>query len=40
VFDTREVREVLEEVPLSEPAVIRYMKEMISENLTDLSDTP
>jgi anti-sigma regulatory factor (Ser/Thr protein kinase) len=40
VFDTREVKEVLEEVPLSEPAVIRYMKEMISENLTDLSDTP
>jgi anti-sigma regulatory factor (Ser/Thr protein kinase) len=39
VFDTMEVRVVLEEVPLSEPAVIRYMKEMIHENLKDLSET-
>lgn len=39
VFDTKEVKEVLEEVPLSEPTVIRYMKEMIRENLADLSDT-
>jgi hypothetical protein len=35
-FDTREIKKVLEEVPLSEPAVIRYMKEMIEENTVEL----
>ena len=39
VFDTREIKEILEEVPLSEPSVIRYMKEMIGENLKQLTDT-
>lgn len=36
VFDTREVKEVLEGLPLTEPAVIRQLKEMIRENLKDL----
>jgi hypothetical protein len=36
VFDTREVKLILEEVPLSEPSVIRYIKEMINENLREL----
>jgi hypothetical protein len=36
VFDTREVKEVLEEIPISDPAVIAYMKEMIGENLEEL----
>ena len=31
--------EVLEGVPLSEPAVIRYMKEMIEENLAEITET-
>ncbi len=38
-FNTIELKEVLEEVPLSEHAVIRYMKEMIEDNLKSLSDT-
>ncbi len=39
IFDTREIKEVLEDVPLSEPAVIRYMKEMIEENLKEIAET-
>ena len=39
IFDTREVKDALEDVPLSEPAVIRYMKEMIDENLRVLAET-
>lgn len=39
VFDTREIKEVLEDVPLSDPAVIRYMKEMIEENLGEVTET-
>ncbi len=38
IFDTREVKEVLENVPLSEPKVIGYMKEMIGENLGELEE--
>ncbi len=40
IFDTREIKEVLEDVPLSEPAVIRYMKEMLEENLKIFSENP
>jgi anti-sigma regulatory factor (Ser/Thr protein kinase) len=36
ILDTREVREVLEDVPLNEPSVGRYLKEMIRENLMDM----
>ncbi len=36
VFDTMEIKEVLEKVPISDPAVISYMKEMIGENLEEL----
>ena len=39
VFDTREVKDVLQDVPVSEPAVIRYMKEMIEENSRDITAT-
>lgn len=39
IFDTREVKEILEDVPLSEPAVIRYMKELIEENLNELHNS-
>jgi anti-sigma regulatory factor (Ser/Thr protein kinase) len=39
VFDTREVKDTLQDVPLSEPAVIRYMKEMIDENIRDIAET-
>lgn len=36
IFDTREVKAILEDVPLSELAVIKSMKEMIQENLMAL----
>ncbi len=36
VFDTREVKEVLEGIPLSEPSVNVYLKEMIEENLKEI----
>jgi anti-sigma regulatory factor (Ser/Thr protein kinase) len=36
IFDTREVKEILEDMPLNDPAVIRQLKEMINENLIDL----
>ncbi len=32
VFDTAEIREVLGDVPLSEPAVMQWMREFIEEN--------
>jgi anti-sigma regulatory factor (Ser/Thr protein kinase) len=35
-LDSREVKEVLEGVPLNEPGVIRFVREMIRENLTEL----
>ena len=37
-FDTVEVREALEGVPLNEPAVIKLLTGMVSENLKDLRD--
>lgn len=36
VFDTREVKEILDGMPLNDPAVIRHLKEMIKENLMEL----
>jgi K+-sensing histidine kinase KdpD len=36
IFDTSEVREVLDDVPLNEPSVGRYLKEMIRENLKEI----
>ncbi len=36
VFDTIEVKEVLDDLPLNDPTVIRHLKEMIRENLKDL----
>jgi K+-sensing histidine kinase KdpD len=36
IFDTREVREVLDDVPLNEPSVGRYLRDMIRENLKEL----
>ena len=36
VFDTKEIKEVLEDVSLREPSVISYLKEMIEENLKEL----
>jgi anti-sigma regulatory factor (Ser/Thr protein kinase) len=36
VFDTREVKEVLEDMPITEPSVGRYLKDMIRENLEEL----
>lgn len=36
VFDTREVREALDGIPLNEPSVIPLLKEMIAANLEEL----
>lgn len=36
VFDTREVREALDGIPLNEPSVIPLLKEMIAANLDEL----
>ncbi|KAF5083399.1 Histidine kinase-, DNA gyrase B-, and HSP90-like ATPase [anaerobic digester metagenome] len=36
VFDTREVREALDGLPLNEPSVIPLLKEMIASNLEEL----
>ena len=33
VFDTKEVKEVLEGSPLNHPAIIKYLEEMIDENM-------
>jgi hypothetical protein len=37
-FDTREIKEILEGMPLNDPLVIRQLKEMINENLNELRD--
>ncbi|MHC1775317.1 MAG: ATP-binding protein [Lentimicrobium sp.] len=36
-FDTDEVNEMLEGMPISEPGVIRFLKEMIKENLREIN---
>ncbi len=33
IFDTREIKETLEDVPISNPQVIAFMKDLIRENL-------
>lgn len=35
-FDTDEVKEALGNIPLNEPAVVRMLTEMVSENITEL----
>lgn len=36
VFNTKEIVEVLDGVPINEPEVLRYLKEMINENLKEI----
>jgi hypothetical protein len=36
IFETREIKEVLEGIPLNEPKIRNYLKEMISENINEL----
>ena len=36
VFDTIEVKEALDGLPVNEPQVMKYLKEMIRENLADI----
>ena len=36
VFDTKEVKEVLEEVALNDPNILIYLKEMINENVNTI----
>lgn len=38
LFDTKEIKEVLEGMPLSELPVIKYMKQMIAEGLSELGE--
>lgn len=35
-FDTREIKEVLEGIPLNEPEVVKMLRNMIKENLSEL----
>ncbi len=37
IFDTREIKEVLDGVPLNDTSVMKYLEEMIKENTSDLS---
>lgn len=37
-YDTREARKMLDNVPLSDPGVIRFVKEMIREQLADIAE--
>ena len=39
VFDTREVKQVLDDVPISNPEVRKYIREMIDENLKEIQAT-
>jgi len=36
IFDTREIKETLEDLPISNPKVITFMKNMIRENLEEI----
>lgn len=38
VFDTTEVEEVLDGVPINEPGVLKYLREMIGEQLAELTE--
>ncbi len=35
-LDTREVKEILEGVPVNDPEVLKYLREMIRENLSGI----
>ncbi len=37
-FDTKEIREELDGLPLNSPSIIRYLEEMIKENMSELSE--
>jgi len=37
VFDTREIKKILEGVPLTNPQIIMYLKDMIKENLNAIN---
>ncbi|PKO96509.1 MAG: ATP-binding protein [Bacteroidetes bacterium HGW-Bacteroidetes-9] len=36
IFDTNEINEMLDGMPLSDPGIIRFLKEMINENLHEI----
>jgi hypothetical protein len=36
IFDTREIKQVLGEIPINDLSVNKYLREMISENLTEI----
>ena len=36
IFDTKELKEQLEGVPVDEPYVLQFVKEMIQENITSI----
>lgn len=38
VFDTREIKEVLEGIPINDPKVYLFLKEMVLENLVDIRE--
>ncbi len=37
VADTREIHEVLDGIPVSDPSIIRFIREMVKENLTAIN---
>jgi hypothetical protein len=37
VFDTKEIKEVLDGVSVADPNIIQYLKEMINENVKAIS---
>jgi anti-sigma regulatory factor (Ser/Thr protein kinase) len=39
IFDTREIKKELEDIPLTNPEVMRFIKEMIRENLESINYT-
>lgn len=39
LFDTNEVKDALDGIPLNEPQVLKYLKEMIKENLAGIKAT-
>jgi len=36
IFDTKEIRETMDGMSINQPQIIRYLKEMIRENLTEI----
>lgn len=36
IFDTKEIKEVLDEVSISDPTIMKYLKELIKENLNTI----